>query len=645
MTEYGRGRGSEPWHPEDPLYGDRGWDGQPTADGRSPHGEQPPQYPEQYQQQPQWDAQGAPYPGQPYPGHPQQGHPQQGYPQQEYPQQGGQQQGYPQGGQQHGYPRQEGYPQPQQGGQQYGWDGGPQDTGQGYAAAAGHGDPYGQQPTDPYGRPYPQQGGQQPPQGPPQPGRGPGPYGGGHPHGHPEQGRHHPDPGTGPQPRYRPAPGEPQPGDWQQQEDDGPGHAFFADEPDSAPGRRRGRGAAREDRPSRRGDGYDEPGGHDDGFDEEDDGGDGDDGDGRRGRPKKRRSGMACLFVAVVLGGGVAAGGWFAYDFYQTHFGPAPDFAGEGSGSVQVEIPQGAGTGEMGRILKGAGVVKSAQAFVDAAGENPKGLSIQPGVYAMKKEMSGEAAVDWMLSPESRNALIIPEGMRNAQVYATIDKRLELKAGTTEKIAEKQAAKLGLPDWADDDAKIMDPLEGFLYPARYDMGEDAEPEDVLKKMVARATAEYEKLDVEANAEKLELDSPLQLVTVASLVQAEGKTSDDFSKMARVVYNRLDPDNTETYGKIEFDSAFNYLKGQSEINIGIKEIRNTDHPYNTYFYRGLPPGPIGNPGAEALKAAIDPEPGDWYYFVGVDGENTKFAETHEEHEKLVEEFNANQKNKG
>lgn len=107
---------------------------------------------------------------------------------------------------------------------------------------------------------------------------------------------------------------------------------------------------------------------------------------------------MACLFVAVVLGGGVAAGGWFAYDFYQTHFGPAPDYAGEGSGSVQVEIPQGAGTGEMGRILKGAGVVRSAQAFVDAAGENPKGLSIQPGVYAMKKEMSGEAAVDWMLS-------------------------------------------------------------------------------------------------------------------------------------------------------------------------------------------------------------------------------------------------------
>ncbi|WP_030541951.1 endolytic transglycosylase MltG [Streptomyces albus] len=632
MTEYGRGRGSEPWHPEDPLYGDRGWDGQQTADGQSSYGEQPQQYSGQYQQQPQWDAQGAPYPGQPYPD--------QGPPQQGYPQQGGQQQGYPQqGGQQHGYPQQQGYPHPQQGGQQYGWDGGPQDTGQGGypAGGQGHGGPYGQQPTDPYGNPYPQQ--------PPRPGPGgPQPYGGGHPQEHPEQGRRHPDTGTGPQPRYRPAPQEQHAGDGWQQEDDGPGHAFFEDEPDSAPGRRRGRAAGRDDRSARRGDGYDEPGGHDDGHDDGYDDEDG--GDGRRGgRPKKRRSGVACLFVAVVLGGGVAAGGWFAYDFYQTHFGPAPDFAGEGSGSVQVEIPQGAGTGEMGRLLKSAGVVKSAQAFVDAAEGNPKGLSIQPGVYAMKKEMSGDAAVEWMLSPESRNALIIPEGMRNEQVYATIDKRLELKAGTTEKVAEKQAAKLGLPDWADDNEKIMDPLEGFLYPARYDVGDDAKPEDVLKKMVARAAAEYEKLDVEANAEKLELDSPLQLVTVASLVQAEGKTSDDFSKMARVVYNRLDPGNTETYGKIEFDSAFNYLKGQSEINIGIKEIRTTDHPYNTYFYRGLPPGPIGNPGAEALRAAIDPEPGDWYYFVGVDGENTKFAETHEEHEKLVEEFNANQKNKG
>ncbi|MBQ0984164.1 endolytic transglycosylase MltG [Streptomyces sp. F63] len=626
MTEYGRGRGSEPWHPEDPLYGDRGWDGQQTADGLSPHREQPRQYPGQYQQQAPWDPQGAPYPGPQYPdqGYPQQGG-QQGYPQQGYPQP------------QHPQPQQPQYPQ--QGGRQHGWAGGPQDTGQGYAMDPyGHGGPYGQQPSDPYGHPYPQQPGQQ---GPPQP------YGEGRPHGHPEQGRRHPDPGTGPQPQYRPAPHERQPGedDWQQGED-GPGHAFFADEPDNAPGRRGGRAAARDERSARRGDGYDEPGGHDDAFDDDHDDHDGGDGEGRRGgRPKKRRSGVACLFVAVVLGGGVAAGGWFAYDFYQTHFGPAPDFAGEGSGSVQVEIPQGAGTGEMGRILKGAGVVRSAQAFVDAAEENPKGLTIQPGVYAMKKEMSGAAAVDWMLSPESRNALIVPEGMRNAQVYAAIDKRLELKAGTTAEVAEKKAGKLGLPDWADDNEKIMDPLEGFLYPARYDVSEGAKPEDVLKKMIARAAAEYEKLDVEANAEKLKLDSPLQLVTVASLVQAEGKTSDDFSKMARVVYNRLDPGNTETYGKIEFDSAFNYLKGQSEINIGIKEIRTTDHPYNTYFYRGLPPGPIGNPGAEAMKAAIDPEPGDWYYFVGVDGENTKFAETHEEHEKLVEEFNANQKNKG
>ncbi|NJQ01519.1 endolytic transglycosylase MltG [Streptomyces zingiberis] len=627
MTEYGRGGGSPPWHPEDPLYGDQGWDGQQTADGRAPYGHQDPGYTDAYQQHPQqqyhqheqpypqqqqqqqpyqqqqhqqqqpypqhqqhqqqyqqWDAQGGHHPGEPHPGH----HPQQGG----YPDQGGQQ--YTQGG----------YP--------YGWEGGPQDTGQGHAAPGPYGAGPGQ-PGDPYGHP------------------GPGV--------HPQQGA---------------APGHPQTGGPDPGGDPGE-HRFFAGRPDSAAGRRGdgpgGDGGFGSSGGPEGPDGPGDPYGDEDGADGEGDHHAGDAGDapepgGRRGaRPRKRRSGVACLFVAVALGGVAAGGGWFVYDFYQTRFGPAPDFSGNGSGAVAVEIPPGAGSGEMGRILKEAGVVMSAQAFVDAAGDNPKGLSIQPGVYSMKKKMSGEAAVAWMLSPESRSTLIIPEGMRNAQIYATIDKRLELKQGTTAGIAEKQAGDLGLPDWADDDAEIKDPLEGFLYPARYDLAEDAKPADVLKKMVARATAEYEKLDVEAGAEKANLDSPLELVTVASLVQAEGKTSDDFRKMARVVYNRLDPGNQETAGRLEFDSAFNYLKGQSEINIGIKEIRNHDDPYNTYFYRGLPPGPIANPGADALKAAMDPEPGDWYYFVSVDGDTTEFAETHEEHEKLRQRFNENQRNKG
>ncbi|MGW8401133.1 endolytic transglycosylase MltG, partial [Streptomyces lydicus] len=136
--------------------------------------------------------------------------------------------------------------------------------------------------------------------------------------------------------------------------------------------------------------------------------------------------------------------------------------------------------------------------------------------------------------------------------------------------------------------------------------------------------------------------PLQLITVASLTQAEGMTHDDFRKMAAVVYNRLAPSNTDTNQKLEFDSTFNYLKNQSKINISTKEIRNYDDAYNTYFYRGLPPGPIGNPGEDALKATISPDNTQkWLIFNSVDGKKTDFTTNLKDHQKLVSKFNQRQ----
>ncbi|MFF3946639.1 endolytic transglycosylase MltG [Streptomyces sp. NPDC001902] len=352
---------------------------------------------------------------------------------------------------------------------------------------------------------------------------------------------------------------------------------------------------------------------------------------------KKRRSGMACLVVLVVLGGGIAGAGWFGYRYYQSNFGPPPDFAGQGSGEVQVEVPQGASGIQIGNILKKAGVVKSVDAFTAAVSKDPKGNSIQAGVYVLHKEMAASSAVTMMLDPKSQNVLVIAEGLRDVQIYAIIDAKLGLDKGATAKVAEDQVGKLGLPDWADDNKDIKDPLEGFLWPSRYSVGKDTKPADLLRSMVTNAKKQYTKYDVEAKAEKLGLESPLQVVTLASLVQAEGKSDEDFRKMSRVVYNRLKPTNTETNGKLEFDSTYNYLKNQSEINLSLKELRTYDDAYNTYYYRGLPPGPIGNPGAKALAAAMDPEPGKWYYFISLDGHTTKFTETLAEHDKLAKEF--------
>jgi UPF0755 protein len=348
--------------------------------------------------------------------------------------------------------------------------------------------------------------------------------------------------------------------------------------------------------------------------------------------------------VLLVFGGGVAGVGYFGYQFYQDRFASAPDYAGDGTGAtVAVTIPKGANGADMGRLLKEAGVVKSVDAFVSAFTQNDNSGSIQAGSYLLNKEMSAASAVELMLDPKSQNNLVITEGERNTAVYAKIDKRLELAKGTTAKVAKAKYKSLGLPDWALNHPDLKDPLEGFLYPSTYAAGKGDKPETLLKEMVSRANDKYEELGLEKKAESVGLDDPWQLLTVASLVQAEGTSHADFRKMAEVVYNRLKPGNPQTYGSLEFDSTYNYVKNQSKIDLTIAELKNYDNPYNTYFVKGLPPGPIDNPGEDALKGALNPTDDGWYYFISLDGKTSKFTKTLAEHEKLRQEFNASRNN--
>ncbi|MFC7886150.1 endolytic transglycosylase MltG [Streptomyces sp. NPDC057376] len=581
MTEYGRGQGPEPWHPEDPLYGDGGWGGQQAHTGQQPpYGGQPQQYPEQpqsqqqygdwgnggqpaYGHQPQYDQYGQQHPE---PQYDQYGRPQ--YDQSQYDQQ-------QYGDQQYG---EQAHSQHQQGYGDGGWGSGAQAQAQ-----------YPADPSDPYG--------QQAAYGPDQPDY----YG--TPEAYPP-----PEPPT----RRRSEP-EPQRTDWDPGPDEGE-HAFFAggdaeeddDEPaDNGRGERRARGG---------------------------------------GKPKKRRNGCACLVVCLVLGGGVAGIGYFGYQFYQERFGAAPDYAGDGNGEqVTVTIPKGAGGSTIGQELKRKGVVKSVDAFIAAQQSNPRGKSIQDGVYTLQKEMSAENAVELLLNPKSRSNLIIAEGKRNVDIYKMIDKQLGVDEGTTAKVAKTEWKSLGLPEWAMNHKDVKDPLEGFLYPSSYSAAKGQKPEEVLKQMVARATEKYDELGLEEKAEELDLEGPWQLLTVASLVQAEGRSHEDFRKMAEVIYNRLKPGNTQTNGMLEFDSTYNYVKNQSKLDLSLSKLRSYDNPYNTYYYKGLPPGPISNPGEEALKGALAPTDGGWYYFISLDGKTSEFTKTNKEHQKLVDKWNASRKN--
>ncbi|WP_077797761.1 endolytic transglycosylase MltG [Streptomyces sp. JHA26] len=592
MTEYGRGPGSEPWHPEDPLYGDGGWGGQQAQAGRqAPYGGQPQHYPQEPQQTQygDWGGDGG----------------QGAYGQQQHDQ-------YGQYGQQHDQYGQQ-LPEPQY-------------------------DLYGRQPAEPrydqygqqqYDQQYDQQyAAQEQPQQPQQPQ--------GYDNGGWETGDHphaqYPGDPSDPYGQQSAVYGEEQPDFY------GTPEAYPPPEP---PGRRRTGPEPRSTGPDTDEDeDASSAGGDADGSDGDGDGGRGER-RGRGGKSKKGRSGLACLVVCLVLGGGVAGVGYFGLQFYQDRFGAAPDYEGDGNGEkVTVTIPKGAGGATIGQELKRKGVVKSVDAFISAQQSNPNGKSIQDGVYTLQKEMSAASAVEMLLDPKSRSSLIIAEGWRNARVYKEIDGRLGLAEGSTAKVAKAQWKNLGLPEWAKNHAKVKDPLEGFLYPSSYSVAKGQKPEDVLRQMVARANEHYQKIGLEQKAEEVGLEGPWQLLTVASLVQAEGKTPEDFRKMAEVIYNRLEPTNTETNQKLQFDSSFNYLMGQSNIHISESEINTNPDPYNTYTNRGLPPGPISNPGDEALQASVNPTDDGWLYFVATDGKSkTEFAKTHDEFLRLKDKFNA------
>ncbi len=457
--------------------------------------------------------------------------------------------------------------------------------------AADPGDPYGQQPVA-YGAQQPDFYGTEDAYPPPEP---------------PGRRRPEPEPGSQTGPRTGQGP-DPETG-WDPGEDQGEA-AFFAggdDEDDDEAESRSGRGDRRGRKPV---------------------------------KSKKRRTGCACMVVVLVFGGGLGGVGYFGYKFYQNRFGPAPDYAGSGtSEKVTVEIPKGAGGWEIGRRLQEAGVIKSADAFVHAQKEIPKADSIQAGAYLMKKEMSAASAVQLMLDPSSQSNVLVKPGERNSEVYQAIDKQLDVSTGTTQKFVKTSYKTLGLPSWVQTGSDVRDPLEGFLYPGTYPAAKGMKPDAVLKQMITQAKSRYAAYDLPGKAKALGLQDAFQLVTVASLVQAEGKTHDDFRKMAEVVYNRLKPTNTETNQLLQFDSTYNYLKGTSNIHISEKEIHGNLNPYNTYTHKGLPPGPIGNPGEDAMRAALNPTHDGWIYFVATDGvSNTEFAKTLAEFNKLKDKFN-------
>jgi UPF0755 protein len=228
--------------------------------------------------------------------------------------------------------------------------------------------------------------------------------------------------------------------------------------------------------------------------------------------------------------------------------------------------------------------------------------------------------------PPSRS-LVIPEGWRATQVYQAVDKALALPAGTTQKSLGK--ARLKLPADAEGNP------EGYFFPATYPLDEKSTPESLLSSMVDIANQRLNGRQVTAGAQRNAMNV-YQAVTVASLVQAEAAAKADMGKVARVIFNRL-----ERGMPLQLDSTINYALNRSTLETTQEETK-LNSPFNSYQRMGLPPTPIANPGEDAMRAAINPTPGDWLYFITVKPGDTRFTASFREHQRNVAEFNQNRK---
>jgi UPF0755 protein len=346
-------------------------------------------------------------------------------------------------------------------------------------------------------------------------------------------------------------------------------------------------------------------------------------------RSRRGRGCLPVLLVLVVLGAGAWFGGHYAYDEISSRLGPAPDYAGPGTGQVLYQVRSGATSADIGRELKSKGVVKSVDAFSNAARGNDKSRSIQVGYYELKKQMKASEALDVLVDPNNliQSLVVVPEGARVRQIVKTIVEKTDIaKKAVTAALANPKA--IGLPAAANGNP------EGYLFPATYTVPPKQTAVGLLREMVAKGVDVDESLDLATKSKAVGL-TPEQVLTVASILEYEANHSEDYPKVARVLYNRLAKGMP-----LQLDSTVAYVSQRSgDVWTTPAERANTS-AYNTYAHTGLPPGPIGSPGEETIKAALAPAKGDWLYFVpDYEHHTTHFSETYAEHQIWVAKLKA------
>ncbi|HET9172110.1 MAG TPA: endolytic transglycosylase MltG [Actinospica sp.] len=336
---------------------------------------------------------------------------------------------------------------------------------------------------------------------------------------------------------------------------------------------------------------------------------------------KARRSCTVIFLFFALIAGGLGYGGYQAYNWYQSHYGPPADY-GSASGvssTAIVTVPSGAGGTEIASILFNAGIVKSERAFIQACNNNAQCPNIQANTYQLHKQMSAAGAVTALLNTGNvynKSQLLVRPGERAADVFTD----LEQKTGWTQAqiVSAINGGQIDLPSYAAAKTGTKYPfanVEGMLFTGTYQLPGYKTPQALLKAMVDQQVAMFNAVGLTQKASSVGM-TPYQVLTVASMARAEaGSDPADLAKISGVIYTRL---KNYSYSKLGFDTSTLYGLGRTTPQPTAAELADSTNPYNLRIVRGLPPGPIDSVDQTALMGALAPTDSTDVFFCAVNG---------------------------
>ncbi len=327
-----------------------------------------------------------------------------------------------------------------------------------------------------------------------------------------------------------------------------------------------------------------------------------------------KRLGLLALLLIAAIGAGA---GWLDSQISRPYRGHRPE-------KVFVDIPHGSSRWQIAGILREDDVVRNRLAFTLFSYWHFR-KPIQAGEYYFDQPVTTRE-VFWKMARGHVyvRTILVPEGWTSFEIAEEIQEQ-----GICDR--EQFLAATHETSLISSIAPQAHSLEGFLFPSTYEFTRHNSCEEVAKRMVENFKAVWDSIkpaDLQTLPGGL---TPLQIVTLASLVERETPDREERPLVAGVFYNRL-----RKRVPLQCDPTVQYalaLEGQLVKDVKPKDLR-VDSPYNTYTHAGLPPGPIANPGEASLRAALAPEVTDYLYFVANDKGGHFFAKTLAEHDRNV-----------